>query len=138
MTINSNISSSVTINVKDLLGNTVSGGHFDGTVLGDKTITLALSHAKTGAHQVLLTAQTEQKTVEKNYTINLVEKDKPTPPPTDVPNYEAGFAYQEGDKVLGSDGNVYQCKPWPYSGWCASASYAPATSQYWPDAWDKL
>ncbi|WIH21730.1 immunoglobulin-like domain-containing protein [Photobacterium damselae] len=138
MTINSNISSSVTINVKDLLGNTVSGGHFNGTVLGDKTITLALSHAKTGAHQVLLTAQTEQKTVEKNYTINLVEKDKPTPPPTDVPNYEAGFAYQEGDKVLGSDGNVYQCKPWPYSGWCASASYAPATSQYWPDAWDKL
>ncbi len=60
------------------------------------------------------------------------------PPVTDAPAYEAGKAYLAGDKVLANDGNIYQCKPWPYTGWCASASYAPGTSQYWADAWDKL
>ncbi|UHM92805.1 hypothetical protein J9880_04635 [Rahnella victoriana] len=47
--------------------------------------------------------------------------------------------YVAGTKVLGSDGSIYQCKPFPYSGWCGQASwaYAPATGTNWQDAWDK-
>ncbi|MGF1768603.1 M66 family metalloprotease [Enterovibrio makurazakiensis] len=62
-----------------------------------------------------------------------------TPPePGEYPTYQAGFAYQAGDIVTGADNTLYQCKPWPNSGWCASASYAPATSAFWQDAWTKL
>ncbi|GHA45016.1 M66 family metalloprotease [Photobacterium aphoticum] len=60
------------------------------------------------------------------------------PPPGEYPAYQAGTAYQEGDIVKGTDNNLYQCKPWPNSGWCASAAYAPGTSAYWQDAWNKL
>lgn len=28
------------------------------------------------------------------------------------PPYESGKAYEAGDIVTGSDGNLYQCKPW--------------------------
>jgi hypothetical protein len=32
---------------------------------------------------------------------------------------------------------MYECKPYPYSGWCNGASwaYAPGTGAYWTDAW---
>lgn len=56
----------------------------------------------------------------------------------DIPAYESGKAYKAGDKVLARDGNVYQCKPWPYTAWCAQSAYEPAESNFWSDAWDKL
>ncbi len=64
---------------------------------------------------------------------------EPEPPVVgDVAPYEAGKKYVEGDKVLAKDGNVYQCKPWPNSAWCAQASYEPSVSTFWADAWNKL
>ncbi|CAH1558143.1 immunoglobulin-like domain-containing protein [Vibrio rotiferianus] len=54
------------------------------------------------------------------------------------PPYESGKTYKAGDIVTGSDGNLYQCKPWPYTGWCSNPSYAPGETVYWSDAWDKL
>ncbi|MEZ8027447.1 M66 family metalloprotease [Enterovibrio norvegicus] len=59
------------------------------------------------------------------------------PPPGEYPTYQAGIAYKEGDIVVGADNALYQCKPWPNSGWCANAAYAPAISAYWHDAWTK-
>lgn len=43
--------------------------------------------------------------------------------------------------VLGSDGNRYQCKPFPYGDWCNVNSpyhYAPGTGANWEDAWSAL
>ena len=54
------------------------------------------------------------------------------------PPYESGKTYEAGDIVTGSDGNLYQCKPWPYTGWCSNPSYAPGETVYWSDAWNKL
>ncbi|WP_039976586.1 immunoglobulin-like domain-containing protein [Vibrio jasicida] len=54
------------------------------------------------------------------------------------PPYESGKTYEAGDIVTGLDGNLYQCKPWPYTGWCSNPSYAPGETVYWSDAWDKL
>ncbi|PSV58787.1 M66 family metalloprotease [Photobacterium sp. GB-3] len=66
-------------------------------------------------------------------------KPEVTPPaPGEYPTYQAGTVYQQGDIVRASDEQLYQCKPWPNSGWCSSASYAPASSAYWQDAWTKL
>jgi len=54
--------------------------------------------------------------------------------------YQQGKTYTAGQIVTGSDGNQYQCKPFPASGWCSlSAShYAPGTGSHWQDAWTKL
>lgn len=81
---------------------------------------------------------------------------KPTPAPTPAPAVKpttsvpaaSSSAYQyvypnnikeykAGTKVRGSDGRIYQCKPLPYSGWCATNApqYAPATGSNWQDAW---
>jgi chitin-binding protein len=45
--------------------------------------------------------------------------------------------YKDGTLVLGSDGNVYQCRPFPYEGWCTVAAphYVPGEGSDWEDAW---
>jgi hypothetical protein len=59
-------------------------------------------------------------------------------PPKPYPAYQEGFPYQAGD-IVSSQGSVYQCKPFPYSGWCAGAAwaYAPGTGTAWDSAWEK-
>jgi len=62
-----------------------------------------------------------------------------TTPPDGNPPYKEGTAYQAGDKVSNLGGN-YQCKPHPYTGWCAGAAWAyePGKGTAWSDAWIKL
>ncbi|MDB5255928.1 MAG: C-terminal target protein [Chitinophagaceae bacterium] len=54
-----------------------------------------------------------------------------------LPTYLENNGYVPGSKVK-NVGNQYQCKPWPYSGWCNGAAwaYGPGTGAYWTDAWD--
>lgn len=61
----------------------------------------------------------------------------PTPAPSTAPSYTAGGSYSAGSRVTGSDGKVYECKPWPYSGWCsgAASAYAPGSGSAWSMAW---
>ncbi len=77
----------------------------------------------------------------------------PTATPTFDPNvggcpneYENGAEYGEGDKVsvtVGDDfSKIYQCKGWPYSGYCGDETYSPLNNQKgcngavcWPTAW---
>lgn len=44
--------------------------------------------------------------------------------------------YVAGSKVK-NNGRQYECKPFPYSGWCNGAAwaYGPGTGAYWSDAW---
>ena len=54
------------------------------------------------------------------------------------PTYPDGIgSYAPGTIVRGSDGFLYECRPFPNSGWCnqAPAYYAPGTGSAWPDAW---
>ncbi len=48
-------------------------------------------------------------------------------------------SYGPGTVVLGSDGSIYQCRPFPNSGWCNGwdTYYAPGTGIAWIDAWIK-
>ena len=81
---------------------------------------------------------------------------KPTTSPTPTPTLAPGeypvysvkdkSTYKAGTIVYGlnsegtSDGNLYQCKAWPASGWCAgeSKTYAPGTGTAWSQAWDLI
>jgi len=51
-----------------------------------------------------------------------------------IADYVPGAFYGAGDQVQ-NIGKIYQCKPWPYSGWCQQAVYAPGSSYYWTSAW---
>src|SRR6266545_2150980 len=47
-------------------------------------------------------------------------------------------SYKAGDQVQ-NKGVVYQCKPYPYSGWCGIAgAYEPGVGSAWQDAWTSL
>ncbi|MGL5047796.1 MAG: hypothetical protein ACRC6S_09670 [Shewanella sp.] len=75
------------------------------------------------------------------HTEILPEATPPQPAPTTpaLPAYQASSPYQAGDQVSNAGGN-YQCKPFPYSGWCGGSTshYAPGTGSNWTDAWFKL
>ncbi|MFC5476281.1 lytic polysaccharide monooxygenase [Paraherbaspirillum soli] len=50
--------------------------------------------------------------------------------------YQAGNTYAAGD-VVTNNGNSYECKPFPNSGWCGQspAHYEPGVGSNWTDAW---
>jgi chitin-binding protein len=55
--------------------------------------------------------------------------------------YPAGIdSYTAGTTVEGTDGLIYRCKPFPYSGWCKGVAtyYAPGTGIAWQDAWERV
>ncbi len=53
-----------------------------------------------------------------------------------TPQYVENGGYTAGS-VVKNAGSRYECKPWPYSGWCNGAAwaYGPGTGTYWQDAW---
>jgi GH18 family chitinase len=53
-----------------------------------------------------------------------------------IAQYVENGGYVAGSIVKNS-GSQYECKPWPYSGWCNGAAwaYAPGSGMYWQDAW---
>ncbi|MDF2454754.1 MAG: Alpha-L-arabinofuranosidase precursor [Cytophagaceae bacterium] len=56
-----------------------------------------------------------------------------------LPTYTENGGYTAGSKVKNVNSR-YECKPFPYSGWCNGAAwaYAPGTGSYWQDAWTLL
>jgi hypothetical protein len=53
-----------------------------------------------------------------------------------IPQYTENSGYVAGSKVKNA-GAQYECKEYPFSGWCNGAAwaYAPGTGTYWTDAW---
>ncbi|MBK5071540.1 lysozyme [Budviciaceae bacterium CWB-B4] len=79
-----------------------------------------------------------------NTTLQVNPKAEPTPTPTPSGDYQYAYPkdiskYKAGTRVLGKDGSIYECKPYPYSGWCSQAAWAyePGKGVNWKDAWDK-
>jgi hypothetical protein len=54
--------------------------------------------------------------------------------------WRGGEPYKDGTRVThGTPAHVYECKPWPFSGWCPMAAYEPGkTDTPWSDAWIDL
>ena len=57
-------------------------------------------------------------------------------PCSGLATYKENGGYAAGTKVQNA-GKQYQCKPYPYSGWCNGSgwAYAPGVGSYWTDAW---
>ncbi len=54
-------------------------------------------------------------------------------------HYTQGGGYVAGSQVQ-NNGTLYECKPFPFSGWCNGAAwaYAPGTGTYWSSAWTAI
>ncbi|MGL4710700.1 MAG: hypothetical protein ACRCWH_21110, partial [Aeromonas veronii] len=123
-------------------GNPVATG--SALIDGQGSLQLTQSGLAAGSYELLLAGMAEgsKQGFERLFTLALVEQ----APGGDsdggngsYPAYVAGTAYQSGERVSNNGGN-YECKPWPYSGWCGGVAshYAPGTGSHWSDAWTKL
>lgn len=123
-------------------GNSVATG--SALIDGQGSLQLTQSGLAAGSYELLLAgiAEGSKQGFERRFTLALVEQ----APGGDsdggngsYPAYVAGTAYQSGERVSNAGGD-YECKPWPYSGWCGGSTshYAPGTGSNWSDAWIKL
>lgn len=108
------------------------------------TFTMALEGIEAGHHQLVIKAIPKAGGDPLQQTIDLMFKkassggDYQFVFPNDLKSYTAGT------KVLHpKSGKVYQCKPFPYSGYCiqwsASANqYEPGVGSDWQQAWDEV
>ena len=115
-------------------------GEVSAQVNGNSALTLAVSNASAGSYELVIEGKAEgQLPVVQRHTVTLSEDNQGGGSEGDYPAYVAGNSYQAGDRVSNSGAN-YECKPWPYSGWCglSPAHYAPGTGSAWSDAWQRL
>ena len=119
-------------------------GHSHGTtssqVNGTSTLVLQGSNVTDGSYDVVITGLADgQKPVVQRFPVTLAEESGNGGNDGDYPAYAPNIGYQAGDRVSNAGGN-YECKPWPYSGWCGGSTshYAPGTGSAWSDAWTKL
>lgn len=105
------------------------------TINGNGAMVLQAESLEAGAYQVVISAK--DKNLTQSYNVSLVQGDDGSEP-VEYPAYVAGNQYQAGNIVTNA-GGVYQCRPWPNSGWCSGSApyYAPGTGSAWQDAWTK-
>ena len=90
--------------------------------------------------EVSLTVSDGELSSTTSYLLNV--KAKAATPSQDDASYAAWSAngkYNAGD-IVNNHGKLFQCKPFPYSGWCNSAPayYEPGAGLAWADAWTAL
>ncbi|MCM7240405.1 M60 family metallopeptidase [Enterobacter bugandensis] len=71
-----------------------------------------------------------------------LERDITVPAQTETGQYQLykpGTDYKAGEVVKNKNGDLFECKPWPYTAWCGSSSamhYEPGIGLNWKDAWN--
>lgn len=109
---------------------------------GSVDIRLAVDPASAGDYNLVVIAKNDQgRTAQQNASLRLTD-------PNASEDYDFVFPkgldeYQAGTRVLARDGGVYQCKPYPYDGWCGiysqqSPHYEPGYGSNWADAWVRI
>lgn len=100
----------------------------------------------TGTYSINVTAYNANWEPKANtsHGFDVVNNETPGPGPSPEHDfvYPQGLGqYAAGTKVLQpKDGNVYECKPWPYTDWCnqdnaADPAFEPGTGRAWQEAW---
>lgn len=106
--------------------------------------TMALSGLSAGHHQLVIEAKPKNGGATLQQTLDLMFKD-----PAAGGDYQYSFpeglkSYTAGTRVLQpKNGKIYQCKPFPYSGWCSqwastATQYEPGVGSHWQEAWTQL
>lgn len=130
-------------NVIDSVGETVA---FDQGETGNNQqhFSITVENALPGEYDVVVRGTSndeEQEVVQATQRIKLVEQ--PVGGDYDYVFPEGLGEYKAGTKVLGKDGGIYQCKAWPYDGYCRqwtpdTNGFEPGAGHAWTSAWDRL
>ena len=91
-------------------------------------------------YEVSLTVSDGELSSTTSYLLNVKAKAAtPSGEDTSYPAWSANSKYNAGD-IVNNHGKLFQCKPFPYSGWCnnAPAYYEPGAGLAWADAWTAL
>lgn len=93
---------------------------------------VAPTATKDTSYRFMLTVSNSRGEAQASHTVTVTGQ----PVVGGIPQYQAGAIYKEGDKVM-NGGKTYECRGWPYTGWCSQspAHYAPGTGSHWRDAW---
>ncbi|MGX4845550.1 glycoside hydrolase family 19 protein [Enterobacter cloacae] len=116
------------------------------TVTGDDkaVVTFNASEAATAQqYEISLTVSDGELSSTTTYLLNV--KAKAATPSQDegtsgsYPAWSANSKYSAGD-IVNNHGKLFQCKPFPYSGWCNNAPmyYEPGAGLAWSEAWTAL
>lgn len=123
---------------------------------GHTGLSLAYQNAQAGHYNLVISYLSENgSTDEKTFHLNInaadttqpVEPIEPVQPPSVDPEFtfpENLTSYKAGTLVLQpKNGKLYQCKAWPYNGYCVQWSaganqYEPGVGLYWNMAWIEL
>lgn len=116
------------------------------TVTGDDkaVVTFTAPEAATAQqYEVSLTVSDGELSSSTTYLLNVKAK-AATPSQDegtsgDYAAWSANSKYKAGD-IVNNHGKLFQCKPFPYSGWCnnAPAYYEPGAGLAWSEAWTAL
>jgi GH18 family chitinase len=127
-------------NASDTAPGTVSSvAFYDGTtLLGTDTsapYTFSWTTATAGTHSLTTKATDNQGAIGTSAVITITVSGG-TGGCAGKPTYVENSNYVAGSQVQ-NVGSLYECKPYPYTGWCNGAAwaYAPGTGTYWSDAW---
>lgn len=109
-----------------------------------QTIGLILPEPKAGRYTLTAVGRGGQPpvTIQKTQTLSVLAEEKPAP----QGNYQFVFPnglsqYRAGTLVLNpKTGRVYECRPWPYNGYCVqwsegSNQFEPGIGSAWSEAW---
>ncbi|OXU34533.1 glycoside hydrolase family 19 protein [Enterobacter cloacae] len=116
------------------------------TVTGDDkaVVTFNVPEAATAQqYEISLTVSDGELSSTTTYLLNV--KAKAATPSQDegtsgsYPAWSANSKYSAGD-IVNNHGKLFQCKPFPYSGWCNNAPmyYEPGAGLAWSEAWTAL
>ena len=121
---------------------------------GQTELTMPYPEAEAGHYNLVINYLAENGTTDQaTFHLNIVAPtdggdpvDPVEPPKTDADyTFPEGLSsYKAGTTVLQpKNGKVYQCKPWPYNGYCVqwsegSNQYEPGVGLYWHMAWIEL
>lgn len=140
-TYNAPASINITANASDADGNVTKVEFYNGgTKIGeDASAPYSLTWSNVGAGTYTISARAfdnnNASTTSGSITVK-VNTVVVTDQCTGLATYSENNGYVPGSKVKNA-GRQYECREWPYSGWCNGASwaYAPGTGLYWTDAW---
>lgn len=114
-------------------GQTVTG-------LGKAVVTFNAPEAATSQqYEISLTVSDGELSSTTSYLLNVKAKAATPSEDETYPAWSANSKYKAGD-IVNNHGKLFQCKPFPYSGWCnnAPAYYEPGAGLAWAEAWSAL
>jgi chitinase len=137
---NAPASIAITANASDADGSVAKVEFYNGSAKIGEDLTspyaFTINNAGAGTYVISVKATDNLGAVTTSSSVSVTVVTVSTDLCASLAQYVENNGYIAGSKVKNA-GKRYECKEFPYSGWCNGASwaYGPGTGAYWSDAW---